>query len=195
MFKNTKKSAKANRFEKRVAPPLDPQKLADLAYWYTGKYAVSVQKARMYLNQRLKIRGWAEQSESEKTANDVLEEVLTRLVDYGAVNDALVASSAVASARRKGLAGMRVRMALSAKQVSGAAAAAALASPDESEGAAEEEDVPGLAAAQRFAQRKRLGAYRAVALTPERRKKEISALIRAGHSFAVAALVVDGERF
>jgi regulatory protein len=197
MFKKAKKLTGAKRFEKRTLPPLDAQKLVDLAYWYTGKYAVSVQKARMYLTQKLKMRGWAGPEDAEKSAADVLEDVLARLVEYGAVNDALVASSAVAGARRKGLAGMRVRMALSAKQVSGEAAEAALASPDESDGTVGEDDegeeVPGLAAAQRFARRKRLGEFRNLPLTPERRKKEISALIRAGHSFVLAAMVVDGE--
>jgi regulatory protein len=200
MFKSSKKSTGSKqafkKFEKRVAPPLDAQKLADLAYWYTGKYAVSQTKARQYLAQKLKMRGWAGPEEGEGSADAVLTDVLARLIEYGAVNDQLVANSAVASARRKGLAGMRIKAALSTKQVTAAAAESALAMPDESDGPADEdayEDIPGFAAADRFARRKRLGAYRTAPFSPERRKKEVNALIRAGHSFALAALVVDSS--
>ncbi|MCA9558512.1 MAG: RecX family transcriptional regulator, partial [Myxococcales bacterium] len=57
---------------------------------------------------------------------------------------------------------------------------------------AEVED-PDLAAAARYARRRRLGPFRPAEARAERREKDLAALGRAGFSYAIARRVIDAE--
>jgi regulatory protein len=171
------------RRERTVPRPLDRQMLTDLAYFYAGRFAVTEARLKRYLILKVRQRGWAEDSQYI----EIIEAMVERLVELHAVDDRTVAVSTIASAQRKGLAGHRVRAALAAKQVKSDVAAEALQSNADSE--CEAEDKP-LETARRFAQRKRLGVWRTVEVTPERLKKEIATMIRAGHSYSIAWYVV-----
>lgn len=170
----------SRRPQRTVAPPLDPQRLTDLAYGYAARYAVTEGRLARYLATKVRERGWA----GEGLVAEKISDLTARLVELGVINDAVVARSTVDLARRKGLAEQRLRAALASKQVRGDVAAAALA--------AQENDADGaLGDACRFAQRKRLGPWRTVSRSPERLRRELAAMIRAGHGFSVARQVVE----
>jgi regulatory protein len=172
------------RRRERTAPrPLTAQTLTDVAYFYAARYAVTEGRLRRYLATKLRERGWADETQ----ASEKIDALVARLIEMEVVNDAAIATSTVAAAKRKGLAGQRVRAALAVKQVRGDVAQDAIAADAE---ATDGDDDAPLQTALRFAQRKRLGAWRTVAATPERLKKETSALIRAGHSYAVTRQVL-----
>jgi regulatory protein len=165
------------RQPRKPPPPIDSQRLTDIAYGYAARFAVTEARLKRYLSGKVRERGWAE----EVAVVDVIDRLVARLVEFGAVNDVVVARSTVDLSRRKGLAGHRIRTALSMRQVSAETATEVLAEtqPDDPEAAA-------LEAAQRYAQRKRLGQWRTGAASPERDRREMAAMIRGGHSFSVA---------
>lgn len=180
--------AKPFRRRERTAPrPLDARTLTDIAYFYAGRYAVSEARLKRYLATKVHQRGWT----GDPQAIEKIEALVAYLVELHAVDDAVVAASTVATARRKGLAGHRVRAALAVKQVRSDAATEALAAPVPDDDGDGDEEENGLQTARRFAARKRLGQWRTVPATPERLKKEITALLRAGHNYAVARRVAS----
>ncbi len=168
----------------KAPQPLDPQRLTDIAYAYAARYAVTEGRLTRYLTTKVREKGWS----GADPATEKIAELAARLVEMGVVNDAAVAQSTVDLARRKGLAGQRVRAALATRQVRGDIAAAAIA-----QSADTDPEAAALRDARRYAERKRLGPWRKVSPTPERLKKELSALIRAGHGFSVSREVVAGD--
>ncbi len=157
--------------------------MTDLAYAYAARYAVTEGRLKRYLATKVRERGWT----GEGSPADKAAELTARLAEVGVVNDAIVARSTVDLARRKGLAGGRVRAALAVKQVKADVAGQAMAETDAD---AADPEAAALEAAERFARRKRLGRWRTRAATPELLKKEIAALLRAGHRYQTARLVV-----
>ncbi len=157
--------------------------MTDLAYAYAARYAVTEGRLKRYLATKVRERGWA----GDGSPADKAADLTARLAEVGVVNDAVVARSTVELARRKGLAGQRVRAALAVKQVKSEVAGEAMA---ESEADAADPEAAALEAAERFARRKRLGRWRTRAATPESLKKEIAALMRAGHRYQVARCVI-----
>jgi regulatory protein len=171
----------APRRERAPPKPLDSARLTDLAYFHVSRFAVTEGRLKQYLIRKVREKGWA----SEEQVSDIIDQISARLVQLGAVNDLAVARSTVSVARQKGLAGHRVRLALATKQVKAEHVAEVLQPNDETDTEAE-----ALDAARRFARRKRLGPWRTVPLTPERERKETSAMIRAGHAHAIARTVL-----
>jgi regulatory protein len=171
----------ARRRERAPPKPLDTQRLTDLAYFHVSRFAVTEGRLRQYLVRKVREKGWAD----EQQASDIIDVITARLVELGAVNDLAVARSTVTAARQKGLAGHRVRLALATRQVKAEHVAEVLQMSDETD-----PETEALDAARLFARRKRLGQWRTVPLTPERERKEISAMIRAGHAHTVARRVI-----
>ncbi len=159
----------------RIAKPLDEKALAALALRYVERFATTRHKLAGYLQRKLRERGWDGQSPPD------LEALAERFADLGYVDDA---AFALAKARTLGQRGFGRRRLVDTLRVAGVAEEDSAAARDHAEGEA-------VAAALRFAQRRRIGPYAAaVPVDPKARDKAIGAMLRAGHGFALARAIV-----
>lgn len=161
--------------ERRVLQPLDEQGLNGLALRYVERFATTRAKLRAYLDRKLRERGW-DGSEAPDTAG-----IAQQFAERGYVDDASYALAKSRSLTGRGYGKRRLTDALRA---------AGVGEPD-SEAARNHADEEAIAAAIRFAERRRLGPFaRADACRPVDRDKALGAMIRAGHGFALARAIV-----
>ncbi|MFT3809037.1 MAG: RecX family transcriptional regulator [Micropepsaceae bacterium] len=163
-------------------PTLDRLKASALAY--LTRYAASRAMLRAVLVRRVTRWARATGAEAEAIAEAMraVDEAVATSVRAGLVDDARFAGARTATLVRKGWPARRIKAALSQKGIDGVTAAAAV------EAAATDD----AAAARRFAERRRLGPWRAAERRAERREKDIAALMRAGFSLSHARAAVDG---
>lgn len=153
--------------------PLDGKRLDALALAYVGRYATTRAKLASYLKRKLVDRGWDEDGAPP------IEAVVARFADLGYVDDAAFAAARGGALVRRGYGHIRVARALRAAGIDEDIAAPVLeAARDEA-----------LEAALRIARRRRLGPFAESIRTPEQRRRDIAALVRAGHSFALASRI------
>ena len=161
------------RQERRPPPPLDAAALERLALRYAERFATTRGKLADYLGRKIRERGW----EGEAADPHALAQ---RMADLGYVDDRLYAESRAAALGRKGLGARRVTMALRQAHVT----------------AADAEDLaPAIAgrageAARTFARRKRIGPFGMPTDDRAVRDKQLAAMLRAGHGFAVSRAIV-----
>lgn len=158
---------------KRTPPPLDDEALRELALRYVGKYATTRAKLRTYLSRKLGERGWKGDSEPD------LEAIAQRFAELGYIDDAAYALAQSRSFTARGFGKRRLTQKLR------------LAGIEESDGAAagEHADSQAVEAVLRFAERRRIGPFAPDSVDRLVREKWIAAMIRAGHSFALARAV------
>jgi regulatory protein len=154
-----------SRPDKRPRPPLDAEGLERLGLFYAGRYATTRSKLAAYLRRKLQERGWSGSGEPP------VERLVERFAGLGYVDDRGFASARAASLLRRGYGERRVREALRG---------AGVAEEDSAEARASAED-EALAAAHRFARRRRIGPYAATAPDRPARDKAAAAMLRAGH--------------
>jgi regulatory protein len=149
----------------RPKPPLDSEALERLGLFYAGRYATTRAKLALYLRRKLKERGWSGAGEPP------VERLVERFAELGYVDDRGFATARSAALLRRGYGERRVRQALRG---------AGIAEAD----SAEARDISGdeaLAAAHRFARRRRLGPYASTVPDRAARDKAAAAMLRAGH--------------
>lgn len=162
---------------KRPRPPLDRQKLEQLALFYAGRYATTRARLRAYLGRKVKERGWSEDGEPD------LDRLVERFAERGYVDDKAYAAARAASLQRRGFGERRVADVLRAAGIA-----------DEDGGSARQEARDkALETALRFARRRRLGPYAPVPPDHAARQKAFAAMIRAGHGFDVVRRVLDSS--
>lgn len=160
----------------RAAPrPLDADGLERLALFYAGRYAVTRARLRVYLDRKLRERGWAEEREPP------VERLVERFAALGYVDDRAFAAARAEALARRGYGARRVDQALRAAGVGEEDAAAAR----------ERAEAEAWEAALRFAQRRRIGPF--ATERPERpaREKALAAMLRAGHPPGLSRRLVD----
>lgn len=162
---------------KRPRPPLDRQKLEQLALFYAGRYATTRARLRAYLHRKVKERGWSEGGEPD------LDRLVERFAERGYVDDKAYASARAASLQRRGFGERRVADALRA---------AGIAEEDGGSARQEAQD-KALETALRFARRKRLGPFSPVPQDHAARRKAFAAMIRAGHGPDIVRQVLDSS--
>ncbi len=210
---NTRKSrqSKGNGFgqskrqSKRRAPgeprpppkPLTEARLRDLALHYAAKYATTAAKVESYLTRKIRERGMAEADDGR--AHDVpelVEAIVARMVELKYVDDEAYAKARTGSLLRRGYGKRRVSEALRHAGV------------DEHTRADTAPSTPAAReAAITLARKRRFGPF-AVDMTvdaededyedrprldPAKRQKQIAAMLRAGHSFDTARLIIDAR--
>jgi regulatory protein len=153
------------RSAQKPRPPLDAEGLERLGLFYAGRYATTRARLAAYLRRKLRERGWSGSSEPP------VERLVERFAELGYVDDRAFASARAASLLRRGYGERRIEEALRGAGIDSSDGAEARA-------AAEEE---ALAAAHRFARRRRLGPYAAGPSAREDRNKAAAAMLRAGH--------------
>jgi regulatory protein len=162
---------------KKPRPPLDGESLEQLALFYVGRYATTRAKLRSYLARKLRERGWAEESAPP------VETLAEKFAELGYIDDAAFASSRAASLGRRGYGERRVEQALYAAGI------------EEADGAEAREIAADQAwnAALAFVRKRRFGPYASEPLDPDRKRKALAAMIRAGHPYELARKFIDRE--
>ncbi len=158
-----------DRKPRRPKPPLSPVKLQELAIFYVGRFATSRSKLAQYLTRKVRERGW------DGTEPPDIGALVERLADLGYVDDRSYALGKQRSLAARGYGERRLGQALSGA------------------GIAEDDSVEAL----RYAARRHIGPYALAKLDRPGREKALAAMIRAGHPFSLARIIVDlapGER-
>lgn len=170
-----KNGAMASARARRRTSPLDEKRLHELALAYVGRFATTRAKLCSYLARKIRERGW------EGARDPDLPALADRFADQGYVDDAAYALAKSQALTGRGYGKRRVIEKLRLAGVEEQHSEAARAHADEEV----------LAAALRFAERRRLGPFAsAPARDPKEREKALAAMVRAGHSFAVAREIV-----
>ncbi len=151
-------------------PPLDDERLRELALRYVGKYATTRSKLRQYLARKIRERGSADGS----TLN--FEQLADRFAELGLIDDAAFALAKSRSLTARGYGKRRLSDQLRQAGVDEADGSDAVALADDE----------AVEAALRLARRRRIGPFAAEQADPAQREKWIAAMIRAGHGFALA---------
>ena len=158
-------------------PPLESEGLERLAYFYVGRYATTRHKLKEYLVRKLRERGWG----GDRPAD--VDALVARCAELGFVDDGAFASARAASLIRRGYGERRVAQALQAAGIGDADAAPVR----------EEAEEQALAAALRFAERRRIGPYAAAPADREARQKAVAAMLRAGHRMDIVRTVLNAS--
>ncbi len=160
---------------RRALPPLDEDKLNELALRYVERFATTRAKLRNYLARKVRERGWSGARETDFDA------IASRFVHQGYIDDAAYALSQSRALARKGYGKGRV---LEMLRVAGIA-------EDDSGAATEYAELEAVSAAIRFARKRRLGPFaRSEVSDPKQREKALGAMVRAGHSIGLARAIV-----
>lgn len=146
-----------------------------MALFYVGRFATSRAKLISNLKRKIRERGW------EDTVEPDVEAVADRLVRLGYVDDAAFALSKARTLTIRGYGEGRVRQSLRAAGIG----------EEDSAGARELAAASAVSAAVKFAQRRGLGPFAARDLDTRAREKALSAMIRAGHRFALAKAILS----
>ena len=146
-----------------------------MALRYVGRYATSGARLADYLRRKVKERGWAE------AAGPDIPAVVARCVEAGYVDDRAFAEQRAGALIRRGYGGARVAQSLRAAGIDQGISADVM--PD---------DELAERAAEHFARRRRFGPYGDDVPDRNDRRRQIAAMLRAGHSFTLARRFVDG---
>lgn len=167
----------AGRRGRKERPPLDPQKLSELALTYVGRFATTRARLAHYLGRKIRERGWAGEREPD------VEAIVDRLASLGYVDDAAYALSKSRALTGRGYGLRRVSQSLRAAGIG------------EEEGAPARElaEADAVEAALRFARRKRIGPFGSGTRDRSDRERALAAMVRAGHSFPLASAILALE--
>jgi regulatory protein len=166
--------AMRGRTERREKPPLDLAALERLGLRYVERFATTRGKLADYFRRKLRERGVVECF--DPSAVETLVEKFARL---GYVDDASWAGSKASSLIRRGYGPRRVGDALRAAGIDTELAQAV--APDEYE---------AFAAAETYARKRKFGRFGDGTADRDLQRKQIAAMIRAGHGFDVARRLV-----
>jgi regulatory protein len=168
---------KGGRGRRRERPPLDAEQLRELALRYVGRFATTRRRLADYLGRKVRERGWAGDGEPDIAA------LVGRIAELGYVDDVAFALAKSNSLTARGYGEGRVRQALR------------VAGVDEQDGQAARDsaEAQAAAAALKFAKRRRIGPFAVQRSDPAGRQKALAAMVRAGHGFAIAKLVVEAD--
>ncbi len=159
--------------EPRLPRPLDAAGLESLALGYAARFATTSTRLHRYLTRKLRERPW------EGTTQPDPQALIDRLTALGYVNDEAWASMKTRDLGQRGYGARRINQALGAAGIK----------PDSARAHAATD--PPLAAAIRFAKRRRLGPFTREPITdPAKRQKQLAAMLRAGHGLDTARLIL-----
>lgn len=154
-------------------PPLDAAALERLALRYVERFATSRGRLADYLARKLRERGADGAVDPQAVA--------VRMAERGYVDDAAYAEGRARGMARRGLGVRRVAVALRGDGIA----------PEEIARATE--DGSPIDAALAYARRRRIGPYATASPDPKAREKQVAALVRAGHGFALARRIAAAE--
>jgi regulatory protein len=157
--------------------PLDLAAANALAIAYVARYATTRGKLIAYLRRKLRERGIADGSEINPEA------IAERLAASGYIDDQAFARNRTDALMARGYGERRVRVALDQAGID----------RDTTDIVLPVDDDTALAAAETYARRRRFGAYSQKPLDDAVKRKQLAAMMRAGHTFSVAKTVLAGK--
>jgi regulatory protein len=160
--------------------PIDETVLADWALAYLGRFASSAENLRRVLMRRVRRRYGTDRAEVQALM-PAIDGLVARFRGAGLLDDDAYATGAARSLHRRGDSKRAIAARLHAKGVAPPIVRTAL------DRLADGDGDPDLAAALRFARRRRLGPYRVRDGDPAR---ELAAFARAGFSRAIAERIL-----
>jgi len=158
---------------KSARPALDLRGLEALALSYVGRYATTEAKLARYLQRKIAERGWGEEGSPDVSA------LVARHAAAGYVDDRAFAAARAGALSRRGYGGRRISQALMVAGVDRAIGDALAPDAD-----------AAFSAAETYARRRRFGPYAAERAAPDLARRQIAAMMRAGHVFALARAFV-----
>ncbi|KQM67544.1 RecX family transcriptional regulator [Sphingomonas sp. Leaf17] len=147
-----------------------------MALRYVERFATTRGRLVEYLRRKIRERGW-----DGEPADPVA--IGERMAGLGYIDDRAFAEARAAAMARRGLGARRVADEFRASGIDGADIAAL--TPDV--------DARSCRAALTFARRKRIGPYGNTVVDRPAREKQIAAMLRAGHGFALARRIAAME--
>jgi regulatory protein len=159
----------------KARPALDELTLDELALHYVGRFATTRAKLRYYLARKVRERGWAGDREPD------LHGLADRLARLGYVDDATYAAAKARALTARGFGKRRIEDKLRQAGIDDA----------DANGAREFAEKEAMAAALRFAERKRIGPFSARICDRSEREKAIAAMVRAGHPLTLARVIAE----
>lgn len=159
---------------RKPRPPLDRERLNELALFYVGRYATTRTKLAAYLRRKVKERGF-------DGGDPGIEGLVERFAAAGLVDDSAYALAKARSLSERGYGGARVRQALRIAGVE----------EQDSQDARDLSAERAVESALRFARRRRLGPFADGFPDRKERQRALAAMVRAGHEFELARAVVD----
>ena len=167
----------ANRKDRKPAPPLDRPALERLALRYVERFATTGGKLGDYLLRKSRERGTMDGFDPAS-----IDAIVEKFAERGYVDDAAWAGSKAGSLTRRGYGPRRVGDALRAAGIDVDLARAV--APDEAE---------AWAAAETYARKKKIGAFGDGEADRDMKRRQLAAMIRAGHAFDVARSLVENR--
>lgn len=165
--------------DRRPPPPLDAAALDRLALRYVERFATTRARLADYLYRKIRERGW------DGEAADPVG-VAEKMADLGYVDDRAFGEARASAMARRGLGKRRVTGVLRHAGVEG----------EDAEAIAPGIEARTLEAALVFARKRRIGPFAETPADRPQREKQIAAMIRGGHDFALArriAAMAPGE--
>lgn len=173
--KRGKKGAMSGPRQRRALPPLDERRLRELALRYVGRFATTRSKLRAYLKRKMRERGWDGEHQPD------LEAIADRFAEQGYIDE-----SGYALGKSRGLSGRGYGK----RRIAQALRVAGIEEQD-SEAALDHADAEAVAAALRFAEKRRMGPFAAAkAADPRVREKALAAMLRAGHPLGLSRAIL-----
>lgn len=169
--------AMTGRGPRKPRPPLDAERLDQLALRYVERFATSRSKLANYLRRKVQERGWT----GDRPAD--VDAIVERFAGLGYVDDRTYALSKARSLGARGFGSRRVQQALYQAGIA-----------DEDRGDADcQMELDKVDSALRFARRKRIGPFGIGTTDRAARDKALAAMVRAGHGFELSRKIVDLE--
>ena len=155
---------------RKARRPFDEETLEQAALTYAGRYATTRARLTLFLERKLRERGWS------GAAEPPVQALVERMATLGYVDDRAFAGARAAALGRRGYGERRVREALRAAGI------------EEEDAAEAREDARNSAwqSALRFAERRRFGPFASVEPDRDGREKVLAAFLRAGHPLDLA---------
>ncbi len=170
---------------RRTPRKITPARLERIALAYLERYASSTENLRRVLMRRVKRSADHHGTDPEDGAV-MVDDVLRRYQEVGLLDDDAYARMRTTSLHRRGASKRLIRAQLASKGVKSAIIGKALEALDIEHANAD------LAAACRYARRRRLGPWRAQN-RDDSRERDLAALARQGFSYDVARRVIESE--
>lgn len=159
---------------RKPRPPLDADKLNELALAYVARFATSRARLAAYLMRKVRERGWAGAGEPP------IEALVAKAAAAGFVDDAAFALSKARSLTSRGYGEQRVQQALHTAGIK----------DGDGDAARDHARDEAVEAALSFARRRRIGPFAAERAEPSAREKALAAMVRAGHGFRLAKAIL-----
>jgi len=165
------------RSPRKAATPFDAEALERAALAYVARYATTGARLSRYLTRKLRERGWQGPGEPQ------VEPLVRRFADKGFIDDRSFAIVRSDSMLRRGYGAVRIKGAL---QMAGVSSELAQQVMEENVEEAEQ-------AALRYARRRRIGPFAEAPPNPDRKRRWVAAMARAGHSLDLIFRILEAD--